>query len=141
MNSLNPHQTADSSEEEGYIVTRKGPEPEKVVKTRHWIRQQIETRADMGSREGILADTVALILVYFSQLTTALAEAKTVSDINTATQPIAEVMAVVDVAVKAGSLKLPYMVKPLGAEGILSDISTLSNEITDILLKAQTQSQ
>ncbi|AWK14756.1 hypothetical protein SK355_07415 [Candidatus Fukatsuia symbiotica] len=127
--------------DDGYVVTRKGLESKETVKTREWIRQQIETFADTRSREGILADVLGLMLVNFSQLTMAMAQAKTVSDIKAAAQPLADIFTVIDAEVKAGTLKLPYRVKPRGAQGVLADMSHLSNDITVVLLTEQKQNQ
>lgn len=131
--------TLFSRHDGGYIVTHRGLEAQDVVRTRAQIHQQIECLADTHSREGILTDVLGVILVNFSQLVVALTQAKTFADINSAAQSIADIVAVVDTAVKSGELTLPYMVKSKGVSGVLSDISKLSNNVSAVLLRAQNQ--
>lgn len=138
MNTLsNKEMIPHSDRSGGYVVTSRGLESQDAVRVRTLVRQQIETIADTRSREGVLADVLSLILVNVSQLAVSIAQAKTLADIKAAAQPVADTLASVDSAVKNGSLVLPYMVKPEGVTGVLADMTTLSNEVSAILVGAE----
>jgi hypothetical protein len=102
------------------------------------VRQRINQVADSASREGVLSDVLGVVVVGLAQLTVALSKAKTLADVNAAAQPLADIGAAVDSAVKSGALKLPYMVKSGGAQGVLADMTKLSNGVAAVFAAAQT---
>ena len=102
------------------------------------LRMQIENVADGKTREGIVSDVLGVVVVGLAQLTVALSKAKTLADVNAAAQPLADIGTVVDAAVKSGALKLPYMVKTGGAQGVLADMTKLSNGVAAVFAAAQT---
>jgi hypothetical protein len=101
------------------------------------LRAKIDCISDAESREGVMADVLSVVLVGLSQLSVSLAAATTLADVNAAAKPIADICAVIDTEVKAGTLKLPYMVKPNGAQGVLVDMISLSNGVSAVLETAQ----
>lgn len=108
------------------------------VTQREDLRKSIDGVADPQSREGVMSDVLGVVVVGLAQLTVALSKAKTLADVNAAAQPLADIGAAVDAAVKSGALKLPYMVKASGAQGVLADMTRLSNGVTAVLAAAQT---
>ncbi|MDC9583020.1 hypothetical protein PSI15_15875, partial [Xenorhabdus sp. PR6a] len=84
-------------------------------------------------------DIIGILLVNFANLMIELTKIKTVEDIKSISQPVAEVFSTIDEAIKNGSLTLPYMVKTNGISSSFSDIKNLSNSISNILTKAQIQ--
>ncbi len=105
---------------------------------RQRVRQAIDGVADSKSREGVMSDVLGVVVVGLAQLTVALSKAKTLADVNAAAQPLADIGAAVDAAVKSGALKLPYMVKSGGAQGVLADMTKLSNGVAAVFGVAQT---
>lgn len=105
---------------------------------RQRVRQAIDGVADAKSREGVMSDVLGVIVVVLAQLTVALSKAKTLADVNAAAQPLADIGVAVDAAVKSGALKLPYMVKTGGAQGVLADMTKLSNSVAAVFAAAQT---
>lgn len=105
---------------------------------RQRVRQAIDGVADAKSREGVMSDVLGVIVVGLAQLTVALSKAKTLADVNAAAQPLADIGVAVDAAVKSGALKLPYMVKTGGAQGVLADMTKLSNSVAAVFAAAQT---
>lgn len=101
------------------------------------VRAAIERQADQLTREGILSDVLGVVVVGLAQLTVALSKAKTLADVNAAAQPLADIGAAVDAAVKSGALKLPYMVKAGGAQGVLTDMTKLSNGVAAVFAATQ----
>ena len=104
---------------------------------RQAVRQKIDEVADAKTREGIVSDVLGVVVVGLSQLTVALSKAKNLADVNAAAQPLADIGAAVDAAVKSGALKLPYMVKSGGAQGVLADMTKLSNGVAAVFAAAQ----
>lgn len=104
---------------------------------RQRVRQAIDGVADSKSREGITSDVLGVVVVGLAQLSVALSKAKTLADVNAAAQPLADIGAAVDAAVKSGALKLPYMVKAGGAQGVLADMTKLSNGVAAVFAAAQ----
>ncbi|PQA82730.1 hypothetical protein C5F52_14215 [Limnohabitans sp. TS-CS-82] len=102
------------------------------------VRDAIDKVADTKTREGVISDVLGVVVVGLSQLTVALSKAKSLADVNAAAQPLADIGAVVDAALKSGSLKLPYMVKTGGAQGVLADMTKLSNGVAAVFAAAQT---
>lgn len=102
------------------------------------IRAAIEKQADQLTREGVLSDVLGVVVVGLAQLAVALSKAKTLADVNAAAQPLADIGTAVDAAVKSGALKLPYMVKSGGAQGVLADMTKLSNGVAAVFAAAQT---
>jgi hypothetical protein len=102
------------------------------------IRANIESIADSRTREGVMSDVLGVMVVGISQLTVALSKAKTLAEVNAAAQPLADIGAAVDAAVKSGALKLPYMVKTGGAQAVLADMTKLSNGVAEVFVAAQT---
>ncbi len=101
------------------------------------LRMQIEGVADTKAREGVMSDVLGVVVVGLAQLIVALSKAKTLADVNAAAQPLADIGAAVDAAVKSGALKLPYMVKAGGAQGVLADTTKLSNGVAAVFAAAQ----
>lgn len=101
------------------------------------VREKVGSLADQGTREGVMSDVLAVLVVGFSHLTVAIAKAKTLDDIKTAAAPLAVIGEVIDAGIKDGSIKLPYMVKKGGAEAVLQDMVKLSNGVTQVLQSAQ----
>jgi hypothetical protein len=85
-----------------------------------------------------MSDVLGVMVVGISQLTVALSKAKTLAEVNAAAQPLADIGAAVDAAVKSGALKLPYMVKTGGAQAVLADMTKLSNGVAEVFVAAQT---
>ena len=104
------------------------------------VRDKIDELADPKSREGIMSDVLAVMVVGLSQLTVAIAKAKTIDDIKAAAAPLAEIGSVIDAGVKSGAIKLPYLVKEGGAKGVLEKMVGLSNGVTAVLQASKTQS-
>lgn len=104
---------------------------------RQLIRKSIDAVADGPSREGVISDILGVVVVGLAQLTVALSKAKTLADVNAAAQPLADIGAAVDTAVKSGALKLPYMVKTGGAQGVLADMTKLSNGVAAVFAATQ----
>lgn len=102
------------------------------------LRQKIDEVADAKTREGVTSDVLGVVVVGLAQLTVALSKAKTLADVNAAAQPLADIGTAVDAAVKSGALKLPYMVKTGGAQGVLADMTKLSNGVAAVFAAAQT---
>lgn len=101
------------------------------------LRATIERNTDAMTREGILADVLAVVMVGLAKTTVALAEAKSIDDINKAAEPLhATAKAVLD-AIESGALKLPYMLKADGVNGVLADMTKLSNGVSEVLAAAQ----
>ncbi|MDE9445204.1 hypothetical protein KKJ04_06200 [Xenorhabdus bovienii] len=121
----------------GHVVTSRGLESEEVVRTRNLVRKNIERLSDSDAREGILSDTLGILLIHFSQLIIELTKVKTLEDIKSIAQPISEIFVTIDEDIKNGSLIFPYMIKPDGVSKSLSDMKNLSNDISNILLKSQ----
>lgn len=101
------------------------------------VRRSIDQVADPKSREGVISDVLGVVVVGLAQLTVALSKAKTIADVNAAAQPLADIGTAVDAAVKSGALKLPYMVKSGGAQGVLADMTKLSNGVAAVFAAAQ----
>jgi hypothetical protein len=106
--------------------------------TKQALREQIDKVSPASSREGVMSDVLGVVVVGLAQLTVALSKAKTLADVNAAAQPLADIGAAVDTAVKSGALKLPYMVKSGGAQGVLADMTKLSNGVAAVFAAAQT---
>ena len=102
------------------------------------VRSAIDNVADAKTREGVISDVLGVVVVGLSQLTVELSKAKTLADVNAAAQPLADIGTAVDAAVKSGALKLPYMVKSGGAQGVLADMTKLSNGVAAVFAAAQT---
>ena len=105
------------------------------------IREGIDQVLPALSREGVMADVLAVVLAGLSQLTVALSKAKTLADVNAAAKPLAEISSAVDSAIQSGALKLPYMVKPGGAQGVLADMVQLSNGVSAVFAAVKMQSK
>ncbi|MBD2797853.1 hypothetical protein ID856_15100 [Xenorhabdus sp. 18] len=125
----------------GYVVTSRGLESEEIVRTRAWIRKQIENLSDSETRESILSDVMGVLLINFSNLVVELTKIKTLEDIITISQPLAGVFSTIDEEIKSGTLTLPYMVKSDGIYRTFYDMKNLSNNISNILTKAKLQKE
>lgn len=101
------------------------------------LREAIDCVADAKSREGVISDVLGVVVVGLAQLAVALSKVKVVADVATAAQPLVDIGAAVDAAVKSGALTLPYMVKPGGAQGVLADMTALSNGVAAVFAAAQ----
>ena len=101
------------------------------------LRMQIEGVADTKTREGVMSDVVGMMFVGLAQLVVALSKAKSIADVNSAVEPLFKIGSAVDTAVKSGALKLPYMVKDGGAEGVLADMTKLSNGIAAVIAASE----
>ncbi|MCW5223537.1 hypothetical protein D5041_07985 [Verminephrobacter aporrectodeae subsp. tuberculatae] len=84
-----------------------------------------------------MADVLGVVVVGLSQLTVGLSKAKSLAEVNAAAEPLAAIGAAVDMAVKSGALKLPFMVKTGGPEKVLADMTRLSNSVSTALAAAQ----
>ncbi|CAJ0742097.1 hypothetical protein R16034_02968 [Ralstonia edaphis] len=101
------------------------------------LRMQIEGVADTKTREGVMSDVVGMMFVGLAELVVALSKAKSIADVNSAVQPLFKIGSAVDTAVKSGTLKLPYMVKDGGAQGVLADMTKLSNGIAAVIAASE----
>ncbi|CAJ0699996.1 hypothetical protein LMG19089_02483 [Ralstonia edaphis] len=101
------------------------------------LRMQIEGVADTKTREGVMSDVVGILFVGLSELVVALSKAKSIADVNSAVEPLVKIGSAVDTAVKSGALKLPYMVKDGGAQGVLADMTKLSNGIAAVIAASE----
>lgn len=96
-------------------------------------REQINITADAQTREGIMADALAVMMVGVARLSVILSKAKTLEDVRLATADLAEFGEKITTEMNMGNLKFPYTIKPRGAMGALEDMFKLSNSVTTAL--------
>lgn len=100
------------------------------------VRHTIDTTAgDSLSREGVVSDVLAVVLVNYCELVEKLATAKTVEAVREATSAQLGFSKAVNDAIRGGALRLPYAAKGLDQTAVLDDLKALSNKVSDALAK------
>jgi hypothetical protein len=128
-----------SAAQKAELVKQWEAQQAQVAKER--LRMQIEGVADTKTREGVISDIVGVMLVGLAELVVALSKAKSIADVNSAVEPLFKIGSAVDTAVKSGALTLPYMVKDGGAQGVLSDMTKLSNGIAAAIAASESAAE
>lgn len=113
------------------------------------VRARINAQVDQLSREGIVSDVAAVMVVGLASVVQALNTAKDMEAVKAALAPIEPIAAVIlgrlattddlkdpQAAIAAGKLVFPYMVKG-GAEAVITDMAELANGVTATLLSAK----
>lgn len=111
--------------------------PPSALSERERLRTAINFVADPGSREGVMADVLALTMMGLAQLAVQLAKAQSVADVAQAAAPLAQLAGELVAKVESGALKLPYMSKPGGAGAVLEDMVKLANGVSAALAAAR----
>lgn len=87
------------------------------------------TAGDAGTREGVLSDTLAVLLVGLCEAAEKLAAVKTVEQVREAAAPLAPLAKAVNEARKAG-LVFPYQAKGADAGAVVADLAALSSSVS-----------
>lgn len=113
------------------------------------IRQSVNEAADTPTREGVIADVAALLVVGLAQTVRAIATGKDLAEVKAAVsglQPFADAvlsqlatsadMRDPVAAMQAGKVLMPYMVKGDAAK-VVKDMGQLANGVSAALLQAR----
>lgn len=111
--------------------------PPLALTERERLRTAINFVADPGSREGVMADVLALTMMGLAQLAVQLARVQNVADVARAAAPLAQLAGELVAKVESGKLQLPYMSKPGGAGAVLEDMVRLANGVSAALAAAR----
>lgn len=116
------------------------------------LRQNIEAEAGQLTREGVIADVSATMVVGLASVIKAISEGKDLAAVKAAVQlllPMADAvlgtlataqdMKDPEAAIKAGKIVFPYMVKG-GSAKVMGDMASLANGVTSALIAAKKQS-
>ena len=105
-------------------------QPEHITKQQ--IRNAVHAAAgDPESLIGTTADGVQLLLFAFSQMTVALNNANSVTEVREAAAPFNDLATAFLSKVASGEVKLPFQAK--GLESVVADIETRATAVTDVL--------
>lgn len=113
------------------------------------VRARINAQVDQLSREGVISDVAAVMVVGLASVVKALSVSKDLEAAKAALAPIEPISAVIlsrlatpedlknpQAAIAAGKLVFPYMVKG-GAEAVITDMAELANGVSATLLAAK----
>lgn len=96
------------------------------------LRQQIYNEAgDSDSLLGTTADAVQLLLFAFAQLTVALNQAKTLTEVRQAATPFNDLATAFLGKVATGEVTLPFQAK--GLESVVADIESRATAVSRVL--------
>ena len=112
------------------------------------LRKNIDEKADPGTREGVIADVSATMVVGLASVIKAISEGKDLAGVKAAVQPLLPMADAVlgnlataqdlkdpEAAIKAGKIVFPYMVKG-GSPKVMGDMANLANGVTSALIAA-----
>jgi hypothetical protein len=113
------------------------------------VRTQIDQTAEPLTREGVIADVAATMVVGLASVIKAISEGKDLAGVKAAVQPLMPMADAVlstlataqdlkdpEAAIKAGKVVFPYMVKG-GSAKVMGDMASLANGITSALIAAK----
>jgi hypothetical protein len=113
------------------------------------VRSQIDQAAEPMTREGVIADVAATMVVGIASVIKALNEGKDLAGVKAALQPLVPMAEAVlgnlataqdlkdpEAAIKAGKVVFPYMVKG-GSAKVMGDMANLANGVTSALIAAK----
>ncbi len=116
------------------------------------VRKEIDTAAQPLTREGVISDVAATMVVGLASVIKAISEGKDLAAVKAAVQPLvpmadavlgslatAQDMKDPEAAIKAGKIVFPYMVKG-GSAKVMGDMASLANGVTSALIAAKKQS-
>lgn len=98
------------------------------------LRWNLENVADTRTREGITADTVALLVYGLAEVIHSINTASSLTDLKTKLKDRAPSAKQLLDGVAAGQIKLPYLsAKDGGVAAVMHDFIRLNNGVTDVL--------
>ena len=100
------------------------------------LRYQIDSTAGPASREGVISDALAYLVVQQAQAAVAIAKAATIAEVKAAFAEQAKIGQVLLGLMAAGKLVFPYQAKGLDGAGILADLVRVSNGVSSALAQA-----
>jgi hypothetical protein len=113
------------------------------------LRKSIDEKADPSSREGVIADVSATMVVGLASVIKAISEGKDLAGVKAAVQPLVPMADAVlstlataqdlkdpEAAIKAGKIVFPYMIKG-GSSKVMGDMASLANGVTTALIAAK----
>ncbi len=101
------------------------------------LRHQIDSTAGPASREGVISDALAYLVVQQAQAAVAIAKAATIAEVKAAFAEQAKIGQVLLGLMAEGKLVFPYQAKGLDGAGILADLVRVSNGVSGALAQAQ----
>lgn len=121
---------------------------EKAQKTQA-VRELVGGVADPASREGVIADVAATMVVGLASVIKAISAGKDLAEVKVAVQPLLPMADAVlstlataqdlkdpEAAIKAGKIVFPYMIKG-GSSKVMGDMASLANGVTSALIAAK----
>jgi hypothetical protein len=113
------------------------------------VRKEIDSAAQPLTREGVIADVAATMVVGIASVIKSLNEGKDLAGVKAALQPLVPMAEAVlgnlataqdlkdpEAAIKAGKVVFPYMVKG-GSAKVMGDMASLANGVTSALIAAK----
>ncbi len=113
------------------------------------VRELVGSLADPGTREGVIADVSATMVVGLASVIKAISEGKDLAGVKAAVQPLVPMADAVlstlataqdlkdpEAAIKTGKIVFPYMIKG-GSSKVMGDMASLANGVTTALIAAK----